>query len=66
MARTPAAPLIRIVRSFLRDEEGALPISTGYLMVTMAASIPLGFALYSIYEGLCQAGWFASFVLGLF
>jgi hypothetical protein len=66
MARAKAVPLIQILRSFLNEEEGALPISTGYLMVTMAASIPVGFALYSIYEGLCKAGWFASFVLGLF
>lgn len=66
MARTPAPPPIGILRSFLLEEEGALPVSTGYLMVTMAASVPLGLALYSIYEGLCQAGWFASFVLGLF
>lgn len=66
MARAKAAPLIRVLRSFLKDEEGALPISTGYLMVTMAASIPVGWALYSLYEGLCKAGWYASFILGLF
>jgi hypothetical protein len=54
------------LRTFLLDEEGALPISTGYVMVTLAVSIPLGLALYSIYASLCQAGWNASFILGLF
>jgi hypothetical protein len=54
------------LRGFVVDEQGALSISTGYLMVTLAVSIPLGLALYSIYDSLCQAGWNASFILGLF
>ena len=66
MARAVSLRLYEVLHCYLRDEAGALPITTGYLMVTLAASIPIGFALYSIYEGLCQAGTFASFILGLF
>lgn len=54
------------LREFALDEQGALPISTGYVMLTLAVSIPLGLALQSIYGALCQAGWSASFILGLF
>ena len=62
------APISRwdTLRTFLLDEEGSLPISTGYVMVTLAVSIPLGLALHSIYASLCQAGWSASFILGMF
>lgn len=65
MLRVQARP-IEALRSFIKDEEGALPITTGYLVMTMAGSIPLGFALYSLYEGLYRAGWFASFMVGMY
>jgi hypothetical protein len=66
MGRAVSIRFTELLHSFIRDEAGALPITTGYLMVTLAASIPLGFAFYSIYEGLCGAGSSASFILGLF
>lgn len=52
--------------SFFKDEEGALPITTGYVVMTLAGSIPLGFALYTLYDGLYRAGWFASFIVGMY
>jgi hypothetical protein len=66
MAHPMSAQGLDALRRFVLDEQGALPISTGYVMVTLAVSIPLGLALQSIYGSLCQAGWNASFILGLF
>ena len=66
MARPMTARVLAALRTFALDEQGALPISTGYVMVTLAVSIPLGLALHAIYGSLCQAGWNASFILGLF
>lgn len=54
------------LRAFLCEEDGSLAVSTGYLMVTLAVSIPLGLVLHSIYTALVQAGGSASFILGLF
>jgi hypothetical protein len=65
VVRLAAARIPTSVRAFFLDEAGALPITVGYLMVTMAVSIPLGLALYSIYVSLCVGGEKASFLLGL-
>lgn len=52
------------LREFLQEEQGYGAIN--FLAATMAISIPFGLMFYSIYDALCDAGRYASFLLGLF
>ncbi len=52
--------------AFLKDERGETYIGFTYLVITFAASIPLGMACIRIYDAVCAAGGAANLVIGLF
>ncbi|MCS6914005.1 MAG: hypothetical protein RMK29_18550 [Myxococcales bacterium] len=52
--------------AFRVDERGEMYIGFSYLMITFAASIPLGFACVHLYHALCAAGGIANLIIGLF
>lgn len=51
---------------FVGDERGEMYIGFSYIMITFAASIPLGMACVRLYDAICAAGGTANFVIGLF
>jgi len=54
------------LQAFWKDESGETYIGFTYLMITFAASIPLGMACIRMYDAICAAGGSANFVIGLF
>ena len=54
------------LQAFLKDERGETYIGFTYLVITFAASIPLGMACIRIYDAVCAAGGAANLVIGLF
>ena len=54
------------LQTFLADERGETYIGFTYLVITIAASIPLGMACIRIYDSVCAAGGTANLVIGLF
>jgi hypothetical protein len=51
--------------AFFQEEDGGTG-AVNFMAATMAISIPFGLMFYSIYDALCDAGRYASFLLGLF
>jgi cytochrome c oxidase assembly protein Cox11 len=60
------ARLIQTARAFLREQRGETYVGFSYLMVTFAASIPLGVACVRLYDAMCAAGGAANLIIGLF
>lgn len=60
------ARLIQKARAFLREQRGETYVGFSYLMVTFAASIPLGVACVRLYDAMCAAGGSANLIIGLF
>lgn len=58
--------MMQRLRAFVRDERGEAYISFSFLVITFAASIPLGMAFIRMYDSICAAGGTANFVIGLF
>ena len=54
------------LQAFWQDERGETYIGFSYLMITFAASIPLGMACVRLYDAICAAGGSANLVIGLF
>lgn len=59
-------PLKQRLQAFWKDERGETYVGFTYLVITFAASIPLGMACVRIYDSLCAAGGAANFIIGLF
>lgn len=61
---------IRITKArlmaFYREEAGASYVGASFALITVAASIPLGFAFLQIYRAIYLGGLSACFTLGLF
>lgn len=60
------ARLIQTARAFLREQRGETYVGFSYLMVTFAASVPLGVACVRLYDAMCAAGGAANLIIGLF
>ncbi len=54
------------LQAFIKDESGETYIGFTYLVITFAASIPIGIACVRIYDAVCFAGGAANLVIGLF
>ena len=59
-------PIKDRLQAFWQDERGETYIGFSYLMITFAASIPLGMACVRLYDAICAAGGSANLVIGLF
>jgi cytochrome c oxidase assembly protein Cox11 len=62
MMRSISARLL----AFLKEERGENYIGFSYLMITFAASFPIGFACVKLYHAICAAGGAANLIIGLF
>lgn len=58
--------LSRQFAAFVNNESGQLHVGFSYLMITFAASIPLGMACIRLYDAMCAAGGAANLIIGLF
>ena len=52
--------------AFLEDERGETYVGFTYMVITFAASFPIGFAFVRIYEAVCAAGGAGNLIIGLF
>lgn len=54
------------LRAFWSDEQGEIHVGFTFIVITFAASFPLGFAFVRIYHAVCAAGGSGNLIIGLF